>query len=136
MSYYVFDEGFSEMFEVKQDLNGSGTVTLNEHYEGRAWREQKAGRNGRPAFNLVVPIGLTNGVPMRIYSHLGKIKQKNDGRWDYFLFKQRDMFPKYNNGVTTQGVAKTKEEAMLFVERGMNLPTLPTETEKQDLAPA
>lgn len=126
-----------EEFDKAKVIEEESQVTLNSEYKGWEWLEPRwKSKRDRPSLILRVPIGLIRGEPARIFHKLGMVKQKNDGRWEWFCFKQRDFHRDYNNGDTTQGVAKTKEEAMTIVERGMNLPTQTTESKEASLAPA
>ena len=52
---------------------------------------------------------------INIHVHLGRVKQKNDGRWEYWLFKDNHNFHKeWNDGIKgkkKQGVCSTESEA-------------------------
>jgi hypothetical protein len=52
----------------------------------------------------------------RFTIHLGKIKQKNDGRFEWFYIN-KPAFSSKKDGLYKQGVCNTEEEAILLLEK-------------------
>lgn len=63
----------------------------------------------RPRYRLVCPIQPN----VSIVQYLGIIKEKNDKRWEWFTNRDIDFFPMFNKDKRVQGVAATREDALL-----------------------
>lgn len=70
---------------------------------------------------LYVPHIITSqGKPSTIVEKLGMIRVKNDGRWDWFRWKQKtSWFQTYSDAITKQGVAGTRLQAMDLLLDGL-----------------
>jgi hypothetical protein len=56
-----------------------------------------------------------------IHSCLAEIKSKNDGRWEYFIKKQRHFFEHLELPNKKQGVFATREECCQYLEKIFNV---------------
>lgn len=56
----------------------------------------------------------------KIHTTLGRIRKKNDGRWEWFRWScKHGFFPNWNNGVrNSQGAVSSREEAIIKVLEG------------------
>lgn len=50
------------------------------------------------------------------YTNLGRIKKKNDGRWNWFYIPNKHGFVKEITPTKLQGTCSTKEDAMKILE--------------------
>jgi hypothetical protein len=71
-----------------------------------------------PKFVYRIPISST----CSIIEHLGAVKERNDSRWNWWRFKST-FHQDWNAG--GQGVAASKEAAMMRVLEGWDVPTEP-----------
>lgn len=75
----------------------------------------------RPVFSYRCPIPHFANRPLRITENLGEVRQKNDGRWEWFRKKESGSVRWIADWLVTeteQGIAATEEEAKAKVELG------------------
>jgi hypothetical protein len=68
-----------------------------------------------------ITIGYLDGEKCSMVNVLGRVKKKNDGRWEWTRKYVTNFCPNGWANEHKQGVADTKEEAMKKVEEGFNV---------------
>jgi len=82
---------------------------MNPNFIGLHLRPSGPLNAQRPRYRLICPIR----PDMQITQYLGLIKEKNDKRWEWFANRGVDFFPMFNKDKRVQGVAATREAALL-----------------------
>jgi hypothetical protein len=75
--------------------------------------------NPKKTVTFRVPCALRDGVPSRIHQNLGKIKRKNDQRFEAFRTPNRTFFESYPKEPIYQRVFPTIEEAQRWIIDGI-----------------
>lgn len=72
---------------------------------------------GLKHYRCSVPCQIKETIFNGISEPIGEIRERKDGRWDYFMFPSQTKFnPRIKVGEASQGVVKTEGKARSLVE--------------------
>lgn len=85
------------------------------------WRETTNGA-GREVHNYCAHL-CVHSEPVSIHTRLGQVVERHDGLWDWKCHKST-LYPDFNGGMESQGVASSLELGKLKVSSGWGHPQL------------